>query len=199
MGAMASQINSLTIVCTNVCSGTDQRKHQSSASLAFVRGIHRWPVNFPHKWPVTRKMFPFDDVIMQNRQPWCLMGNIAYLIEILEHFANVSGLENYCMLLKYYANNSNYNTSMQHIRFYSWDTRKITIIPQYCTCHDGSVVIICVNLWTDWIIRMMIKAKRICIGFDYGLLNTLRPRQMDVNLQTTFSNAFSWMQMFEFW
>ena len=42
----------------------DQRKHQSSASLAFVRGIHRGPVNSPHKWPVTRKMFPFDDVIM---------------------------------------------------------------------------------------------------------------------------------------
>ena len=42
----------------------DQRKHQSSASLAFVRGIHRWPVNSPHKWPVTRKMFPFDDVVM---------------------------------------------------------------------------------------------------------------------------------------
>ena len=42
----------------------DQRKHQSSASLAFVWGIHRWPVNSPHKWPVTRKMFPFDDVIM---------------------------------------------------------------------------------------------------------------------------------------
>ena len=41
-----------------------QRKHQISASLAFVRGIHRWPVNSPHKWPVTRKMFPFDDVTM---------------------------------------------------------------------------------------------------------------------------------------
>ena len=41
-------------------------KHQRSASLAFVRGIHRWPVNSPHKWPVTRKMFPFDDVIMEN-------------------------------------------------------------------------------------------------------------------------------------
>ena len=40
------------------------RKHQSSASLAFVRGIHRGPVNSPHKWPVTRKMFPLDDVIM---------------------------------------------------------------------------------------------------------------------------------------
>ena len=45
-------------------SGADQRKHQSSASLAFVRGIHRWPVNSPHKGPVTRKMFPFDDIIM---------------------------------------------------------------------------------------------------------------------------------------
>ena len=40
------------------------KKHQSSASLAFVREIHRGPVNFPHKWPVTRKMFPSDDVIM---------------------------------------------------------------------------------------------------------------------------------------
>ena len=64
MGAMASQINSLTIVYSTVYSGADQRKHQSSASLAFVRGIHRWPVNSPHKWPVTRKIFPFDDVIM---------------------------------------------------------------------------------------------------------------------------------------
>ena len=45
-------------------SGTDERKHQSCASLASVRGIHRWPVNSPHKGPVTRKMFPFDDVIM---------------------------------------------------------------------------------------------------------------------------------------
>ena len=66
IGAMASQINSLAIVCWTVYSGADQRKHQSSASLAFVRGIHRWPVNSSHKWPVTRKMFPFDDVIMSN-------------------------------------------------------------------------------------------------------------------------------------
>ena len=64
MGAMASQINSLTIVDSTVYSGADQRKHQSSASLAFVRGIHRSSVNSPHKCPVTRKMFPFDDVIM---------------------------------------------------------------------------------------------------------------------------------------
>ena len=41
-----------------------KKTSKSSASLAFVRGIHRRPVNSPHKWPVTRKMFPFDDVIM---------------------------------------------------------------------------------------------------------------------------------------
>ena len=64
MGAMASQITSLPIVYLTVHSGTDQRKHQSSTSLAFVWGIHRWPVNSPHKWPVMQKMFPFDDVIM---------------------------------------------------------------------------------------------------------------------------------------
>ena len=64
MGAIASQITSLTIVYSIVYSDADQRKHQSSASLAFVWGIHRGPVNSPHKWPVTRKMFPFDDVIM---------------------------------------------------------------------------------------------------------------------------------------
>ena len=64
MGAIASQITSLTIGFSTVYSNTDQRKHQSSASLAFVRGLHRRPVNSPHKWPVTRKMFPFDDVIM---------------------------------------------------------------------------------------------------------------------------------------
>ena len=45
---------------------TVQRKHQSSASLASVRGIHQWPLNSSHKWPLTRKMFPFDDVIMQK-------------------------------------------------------------------------------------------------------------------------------------
>ena len=61
---MASQITSLTIVYSTVYSGADQRIHQISASLAFVRGIHRGPVNSPHKCQVTRKMFPFDDVIM---------------------------------------------------------------------------------------------------------------------------------------
>ena len=64
MSAIASHITSLTIVYSTVYPGAVQSKHQSSASLAFVWGIHRGPVNSPHKWPVTRKMFPFDDVIM---------------------------------------------------------------------------------------------------------------------------------------
>ena len=57
MDAMAPQITSLMIVYSTVYSGTDQRKRQSSASLAFAQGIHRWPLNSSHKWPVTRKCF----------------------------------------------------------------------------------------------------------------------------------------------
>ena len=57
MGVMTSQITSLTIVYSTVYSGADQRKHQSSVSLGFVWGIHRRPVNSPHKGPVKRKIF----------------------------------------------------------------------------------------------------------------------------------------------
>ena len=67
MRAMRFQITSLTIVYSTVYWGANQRKRQSSTSLVFVRGIHRWPVNSPHKVPVTQKMFPFDDVIMSLR------------------------------------------------------------------------------------------------------------------------------------
>ena len=73
MSMMASQITSLTIVYSTVHSGTAQRKHQSSASLAFVGGIHRWPVNSLHKGPVTRTMFPFDDIMFT----YCLHGGHA--------------------------------------------------------------------------------------------------------------------------
>ena len=77
MSKIASQIISLTIVYSTVYSDPDQTKHQSSASLAFVRGIHRGPVISPHKWPVTQKMFPFDDVIMMppiNVVSHCVVG-----------------------------------------------------------------------------------------------------------------------------
>ena len=62
MSAIASQITGVSIICSTVFSDVDRRKHQSFAWQAFAREIHRWPVDSPHKGPVTRKMFPFDDV-----------------------------------------------------------------------------------------------------------------------------------------
>ena len=76
--AMASQITGVSIAKSTVCLGADQRKHQSSVSLAFVMGIHRWLVNSPHKGPVTRKMFPFDDVIIQFGFPWFLWPQVTW-------------------------------------------------------------------------------------------------------------------------
>ena len=81
MDTVASQITSLTIVYSTVYSDTDQRKHQSSTPLAFVRGIHREPVDSPHKRPVTRQMFPFDDVIMYR--PWPRFGWRTFIVEQL--------------------------------------------------------------------------------------------------------------------
>ena len=66
MRAIVSQIPGVSTVYSIVCSGADQRKHQSSASLTFVTGFHWSPVNSPHKGPVTQKMYPFDDVIMER-------------------------------------------------------------------------------------------------------------------------------------
>ena len=82
MGAMASRITGVSIAYLNAYSGAYQRIHQSSASLAFVRGIHRWPVNSRLKWPVTRKMFPFDDGIMKEsmQQTWNIF--VLYLLII---------------------------------------------------------------------------------------------------------------------
>ena len=79
MCAMASQF---PIVCSTVCSATDQRKLQSSASLAFVRGTHRWPMDSPHKGPVTWKVFPFDYVIMLGvgKFKWHTKSHVVPLI-----------------------------------------------------------------------------------------------------------------------
>ena len=74
MTAIASQITGVSIVWSIVCSGVGQRKHESSVSLTFVKGIHRWPVGSSHKGPVTRKMFSFDDVIMYCEQVLVYMG-----------------------------------------------------------------------------------------------------------------------------
>ena len=85
MTAVASQITSHTIVYSTVYSSTDERKYQSSASLAFVWGIHRWPVDSPHKWPVTRKRFPFDDVIMIQIIIWSHRGQCVVVFHPDHH------------------------------------------------------------------------------------------------------------------
>ena len=64
--SMASEISTVSIGCPTVCSGADQSKRQSSASLPFVRKIRRWPVDSPNKGPVRRKIFKLDDVIMRT-------------------------------------------------------------------------------------------------------------------------------------
>ena len=101
MTTLVSKITSLTVVYSIVYSGVDQRKHQSPAPLAFVRGIHRGPVNSPHIWPVTWKMFPFDDVIMktctakpknvrtQSAKPnniFVITTHIIFVLKIRQHY-----------------------------------------------------------------------------------------------------------------
>ena len=98
MGAIMSQITSLMIVYSIVYSDADQRKHQRSMSLAFVRGIHRGPVNSSHKWPVTRKMFPFDGVIMIIYASFWLERSIAVVSQseaILEYARYPTGFYPY--------------------------------------------------------------------------------------------------------
>ena len=96
MVEIASQITRVAIVYSIVYSDADQRKHQSSASLAFVRGIHRGPVNSPHKWPVSRKMFPFDDVIMwcPNKRPLAITQIAKTLGSTLIRYFRVRSMSN---------------------------------------------------------------------------------------------------------
>ena len=96
MSAMVSQIAAVSIVYSTVCSGANKSKYQTSASLTFVRGIHRWPVNSRHKGPVTRKMFPFDDAIM-NMYGGANVGRIEATEYGCRVFAHITG--NYCVVL----------------------------------------------------------------------------------------------------
>ena len=70
-------------------SSADQREHQSSASLAPVRGIHRRPVDSPHKGPVTWKMFPFEEVIM-TCAPAIVFYHKPYLVSTLCNSSSAS-------------------------------------------------------------------------------------------------------------
>ena len=78
---------SITNVYSTIYSGADQRKHPSSASLAFVRGIHRWPVNSPHKGPVTREMSPLmtSSCYSHSHLWWYTIRTTAYFTHTCKH------------------------------------------------------------------------------------------------------------------
>ena len=100
MSAMATQITVVSIVYSTVCSGADQRKHQSSTSLAFVKGIHRWPVNSPHKEPVTRNMFPFELFLAEDNDPWILNNKLVdAMIAVANVLATQSAMVSAAMVL----------------------------------------------------------------------------------------------------
>ena len=114
MGTIAFQITSLTIVYSTIYSDADQRKHQSSASLAFAREIHRGPVNSPHKWPLTRKMFPVEDVIMATREVYLFIYSKLHSLKIMQR----------C----YYGNNRSY-LLMQIIIWNRWRIQVALQVP----------------------------------------------------------------------
>ena len=119
MGVMASQITRVSIVCSTVCSVADQRKHQSSASLAFVMGIHRWPMNSPHKGPVTRKMFPFDDVIMDHWiGRWNQMICFTWDVIVLLHYFDSVRIHPWKPL----------STTTTHVCRYNFNPKKVPLL-----------------------------------------------------------------------
>ena len=125
MSVMASQIIGVSIVCLNVCSDANQRKHQRSELLAFAREIHRRPVDSPHKGPVTRNMFPFNDVIML----WCSHGA---KISSKTCTVNSNRLSIYhqtvpCFeLLGYFPNSLDPSVCQEHCQYVDWQTQRQT-------------------------------------------------------------------------
>ena len=187
MGAMASQITSLMIVYSTVYSGAD--KHQSSASLAFVRGIHRWPVNSPHKWPVTRKMFPFDDVIMwpifvteSFHIHWNHLYYMVYMQPILIKMRELYTYRTlYCFsLCLHMPSYSTYSTaSHQETRYW---------IPEYEDMVFALLPLIKPHFVQNG--RRNMAVLRDLTHWDRDKITTI--------FQTTFSNVFSWIKMYEF-
>ena len=92
MGAMAFHMTSLTIVYSTVYSCADHRAPKLRVSGLCV-DIHQWPMNSPHKWPVTRKIIPCDDVILLQ----CFFLNDKCAVTLLismfgNHFSLLHGI-----------------------------------------------------------------------------------------------------------
>ena len=164
MRAMASQITGVSIVYSIVGSGADQIRHQSSASLAFVWGIHRWPVNSPHKGRVTRKMFPFDDVIM-GTGPTCRQVHLVHKMLTLRIM--------FCMIYMIYM--------YIYIHIYSWVCWKFRLINYFFVFWH-------MQLYMSWYIRSFFGFTflNILCFFKYSCTNIFHRR----SLYTFYLKAF---------
>ena len=187
MSMMASQITSLTIIYSTVYSSLDQRKHQSSASQAFVRGIHRWPVNSPHKGSVTRKMLPFDDVIMkynwQDVFPLC--GKYFVLLS-------------HCVLVTSCA--IRHRTSSILVPEIPDGIKPLSMLP-YCQLDPREQT----SLTIEWREFSFKKTHFKITSAKYRPCHSvICSRHLSLNLivevlWATFWNAFSWIQIIVFW
>ena len=116
--AMASQITGVSSVYPSVCPGADQREHQSSASLAFVRRIRRWPVNSPHKDQWRGKCFH----LMTSS---CIIGSSKDLIDAKPSLHNhKTGLVSFLSLIT----SVEFESMIKHEAAFENITRKILVI-----------------------------------------------------------------------
>ena len=128
-----------------------------------MRGIHRWQVNSPHKGPVTRKMFPFDDVIMLSQA-----HRVTYYVPYLPE-------QNFCepwTIVPGHARSFFIFTWPTYFDMFGKDVHSIHLVQDINSLEKSD------NAWKHF--------------------NTLRPKQNVAIFQTTFSNAFSWMKVYEF-
>ena len=133
MDTIASQITSLAIVFSTVYIDIDQRKHQSSASLAFVWEIHRGPVNSPHKWLATRKMFPFDDVIMSAALVW--LQNFSHLLAEIVRFIWLIMCNGHLWNTSYYVSHVSYANILTRVE----SPHKDLVLQNVLPCQDNTI------------------------------------------------------------
>ena len=145
MSMMASQIISVSIVFATICSGADQRKHQSSVSLAFVKGIQRSSVDSPQKGPVTWKIFPFDDVIMKSINSSSVIDNSNTILWAGHvHHRNSTGYTESIVQKKAYQQTLKSATIFCHISSAMLNNsliqEKVFEIFQHCACWWPSTI-----------------------------------------------------------
>ena len=212
MGAISSLITRFMIVYLTVYSDADQRKHQSSASLAFVWGIHRGPVNSPHKWPVTRKMFPFDDVIMSDAErvtrvmssQWLKSSNQTENTEIL---GTLYGEEN-CGLFEYpirrFILRSRGDWVLKcsypwRLQFPSDQKTPGHQYPQYWVLCHSNFMYLFLKIRLSKILTQSFRYQSFTLDYRYSPSTFLPRDKMAAISQTTIWNEFSWEKSFIFW